>query len=104
MEGYTREQLEYVLNYVKQVYGSRDYKETTLAADSGVAQSTVSRLFNGRIEPTVDVLRKLCTGLGTNFEEVVRTPQRVAPYLLGYVATPLTGLSDDQDRELRKLV
>jgi transcriptional regulator with XRE-family HTH domain len=28
----------------------------------------------------------------------------VAPYLLGYLATPLTGLSDDQDRELRKLV
>src|ERR1035441_6478873 len=104
MEDYTKEQLEYVLNYVKQVYGSRDLKETTLASDSGVAQSTISRLFNGRIDPTVDVLRKLCMGLVTNFEEVVRTPQRAAPYLVGYLATPLAGLSDTQDRELRRLV
>ena len=104
MEHYRKEQLEYVLDYVRQVYGSRQLKQTVLAADSGIEQSTISRLFNGRMEPTVDVLRKLCAGLGTNFEEVVRTPQRAAPYLLGYLATPLTGLSDQQDRELRKLV
>lgn len=104
MEDYTKEQLEYVLNYIKQVYESRDLKQTTLAADSGIEQSTISRLFNDRMEPTVDLLRKLCTGLGTNFEEVVRTPQRVSPYLLGYLATPLTGLSDDEDRELRRVV
>jgi transcriptional regulator with XRE-family HTH domain len=104
MEDYTKEQLEYVLNYIKQVYESRDLKQTTLAADSGIEQSTISRLFNDRMEPTVDLLRKLCTGLGTNFEEVIRTPQRIAPYLLGYLATPLTGLSDDQDRELRRVV
>jgi transcriptional regulator with XRE-family HTH domain len=56
------------------------------------------------MEPTADILRKVCAGLGTNFEEVVRTPQRAAPYLLGYLATPLTGLSDRQDRELRRVV
>jgi transcriptional regulator with XRE-family HTH domain len=104
MEDYTREQLEYVLNYVKQVFRSRDLKETTLAGDSGIAQSTVSRLLTGKLEPTVDVLRKLCMGLGTNFEEVVQTPQRAAPYLLGYLATPLTGLTESEDHQLRKLV
>jgi transcriptional regulator with XRE-family HTH domain len=66
MEDYTKEQLEYVLNYIKQVYESRDLKQTTLAADSGIEQSIISRLFNDRMEPTVDLLRKLCTGLGTN--------------------------------------
>lgn len=104
MEHYTKEQLEYVLNYVRQVYESRQLKETVLASDSGLSQSTISRLFNGRMEPTADVLRKLCVGLGTNFEEVVKTPQRAAPYLLGYLATPLTSLSERQDRELRKVV
>src|ERR1035438_8357817 len=98
MEHYGKEQLEYVLNYVRQVYESRQLKQTTLAADSGVEQSTISRLFNERMEPTVDVLRKLCTGLGTNFEEIVRTPQRAAPFLLGYLATPLTGLTDQIGR------
>jgi transcriptional regulator with XRE-family HTH domain len=104
MEHYTKEQLGYVLNYVRQVYESRHLKQTVLAADSEVEQSTISRLFKGRMEPTAEILRKLCAGLGTNFEEVVRTPQRAAPYLLGYLATPLTGLSDRQDRELRRVV
>jgi len=104
MEHYTKDQLEYVLNYVRQVCVSRELKQTVLASDSGIEQSTISRVFNDRMEPTVDLLRKLCSGLGTNFEEVVRTPQRTAPFLLGYLATPLTGLSDQQDHELRKLV
>jgi hypothetical protein len=30
MEHYTREQLEYVLNYVRQVYESRQLKQTVL--------------------------------------------------------------------------
>ena len=104
MEEYTRGQLEYVLDYVKQVSQSRHLKQTVLEMDSGVPQPTISRLFAGQLEPTPELLRKLCMGLGTNFEEVVHTPERTVPYLLGYVATPLTGLSDAEDRELRRLV
>lgn len=104
MEHHSREQLEYVLNYVKRVFESRELKQTTLAADSSVEQSTISRLFNGHLEPSAELLRKLCRGLGTNFEEVVHSPQQAVPFLLGYLATPLTGLTDRQDVELRKLV
>lgn len=104
MEHHSREQLEYVLSYVKRVYASRDLKQVVLAMDSGIEQSTISRLFNGKMEPTVEVLRKLCMGLGTNFEEVIQAPYRAVPLLLGYLATPLTGLTGRQDEELRKLV
>jgi transcriptional regulator with XRE-family HTH domain len=104
MEHCTKGQLEYVLNYIKQVSQSRHLKQTVLEQDSGVPQPTISRLFGGQLDPTLDLLRKLCMGLGTNIEEVLHTPERSVPYLLGYVATPLTGLSDAEDRELRRLV
>jgi len=45
------------------VVKSLDGKQTALAAASGVPQTTISRLQNGKNPPDVETLRKLCIAL-----------------------------------------
>ena len=100
------EQLEYGLSYIMQVFSSRRLTQTQLAADSGVTQSTISKLFNrgqGQ-EPTFELLRKLCKGLGLNVDDVLHESDQTPDELLGYLATPLTGLPEVEDRERQKVV
>src|SRR5687767_10747284 len=105
MKELKQEQTEYAVGRLVQIAKSRDFTQTQLEKLSGVKQSTISKIFSGDdYTPSADVLTKLFRALGLKLTDILNESDRLPDEILGYLATPLTGLSDAADQELRRVV
>lgn len=103
--GFGPEQMAYAISILKQTKERRGLSHNQLSQVSGVAQSHISNILNRDAEPSIEVLNKLFRALGYPLEEILHEVQSDSPTELhGYLATPLTGLTDDEDRNLREIV
>jgi transcriptional regulator with XRE-family HTH domain len=111
MRELTKEQVEYAVAWLVRLIEIREVKQTWLAAQSGISQSTISKIQTGSKEPggekytpSEEVLTKLFRALGLKLSEILNESDSMAEEILGYLATPLTGLSAYEDQEVRKVV
>jgi transcriptional regulator with XRE-family HTH domain len=111
MKELTREQTESAVARLVQLIELRGIKQEVLAANSGMSQSTISKIMTGSKDlgsekyiPSEDVLKKLFNALGLKLNDILNESDRVGENIYGYLATPLTGLSPAQDAGLRKVV
>jgi transcriptional regulator with XRE-family HTH domain len=99
------EEIEYAISRLEAHMTSRGISQSELAELSGIEQSTISKILHRKQEPSLEYLQKLFTGLGLQFTDVLRdAADRVPKTLQGYLATPLTGLTDQQDASVRSVV
>ena len=100
-----KEEIEYAIGRLDAYMGTRGLNQCDLEELSGVEQSTISKILNRRQEPSLENLQKLFEGLGLQFTDVLRAAADHLPKILqGYLATPLTGLTDRQDASVRAVV
>jgi transcriptional regulator with XRE-family HTH domain len=111
MRELTREQIEYAVGRLVRLVESRGITQTQLEQASGVNQSTISKIFSGWQEPGADkyspseeVLTKLFAAIGLKLNNILNESDRFADHLVGYMATPLTGVSAAADKEIRRVV
>ncbi len=104
----SRERIEYAVARLDCVVTSRGITQTQLENLSGVSQGTISKTLRPQADdpyvPTEEVLGKLFQGLGLNLVEILNEPDCLPEKIIGYLATPLTGLADAQHKNLRKVV
>jgi transcriptional regulator with XRE-family HTH domain len=104
MKQLTKEQLEFAVGRLQQVVEYRELSQTQLEEVSGIAQSTISKIFKRTQDPSPENLRKLCRAIGVKLSDLTNEIELFSQELVGYLATPLSGLSVPEDTELRKLV
>jgi transcriptional regulator with XRE-family HTH domain len=104
MKQMTKEQLEFAVGRLHQLVEYRGLSQTQLEEVSGIAQSTISKIFKRTQDPSPDNLKKLCQAIGVKLSDLTNEIELFGHELVGYLATPLTGLSLEEDQELRKLV
>src|SRR5688572_5181713 len=112
MKELTQEQTEYAVGRFVRLMESRKYTQTQLEQISGVNQSTISKIASSRHDadgtdryrPSEEVLAKLFKAMGLKLSDILNESDRLPGEILGYLATPLTGLSDVADQELRRVV
>src|SRR5260370_42300562 len=98
MRGLKKEEIEYAIGRLEAYMRSRGLTQSDLGELSNVEQSTISKILLKKQEPSIDNLQKLFKGLGLQFTDVLRAAADHLPKTLqGYLATPLTGLTDQQD-------
>ena len=77
---------------------SRGLNQSDLEELSGVEQSTISKILHRKQEPSLENLQKLFGGQGLQLADVLTAAaERLPKVLQGYLATPLTGLTDQED-------
>ena len=90
-----REEIEYAIGRLEVYMTSRGLNQSDLEDLSGVEQSTISKILHRKQEPSLDNLQKLFGGLGLQLPDVLSAAaDRLPKILQGYLATPLTGLSE----------
>jgi transcriptional regulator with XRE-family HTH domain len=110
MKELTDEQLEFAVSRFVSIYQSRGMKQTELERLTGseVTQSTISKIVRPqdgeKYAPSVDVLQRLFKALGLPLEDILIESDHLPDEIVGYLATPLTGLSSEEDSELRRVV
>src|SRR5712691_11621262 len=111
MNELTREQTEYAVGRLVRLVEFRGLKQTQLEHVSGVNQSTISKILSSHQEtgtdtymPSGEILTKLFKALGLKLSDILNESDRIAEEILGYMATPLTGLSPAADNEVRNVV
>ena len=111
MRELTREQVEYAVGRLVRLVESRGTTQTQLEQASGGNQSTISKIFSGWQEPGADkytpseeILTKLFAAIGLKLNNILNESDRFADQLVGYMATPLTGISAAADKEIRRVV
>lgn len=111
MKELTREQTEYAVGRLVRLIEAREITQDDLEQLSGVSQSTISKIKNGWKEqgtekylPSADLLTKLFGAMGHRLGDILSESDRVGEEIHGYIATPLTGLSENQDSTVRHLV
>ena len=109
MKDLSKEQSEYAVSCFVSIYQSREIKQTELERISGVDQSTISKIVRSRDDgekytPSADVLQKLFQALGFKLADILSESDHLADEIVGYLATPLTGLSPKEDDEVRRVV
>src|ERR1700722_7084666 len=105
MRGLKTEEIAYATGRLEAYMASRGLNQSELAELSGVEQSTISKILHRKQEPSLENLQRLFEGLGLQFTDVLRAATDLVPRTLqGYLATPLTGLSDKQDASVRSIV
>src|SRR5258708_2830343 len=104
MKELTKEQLEFARGKLQLVIESRGLTQTQLEKWSGVKQSTISKILKRQQDPNIEVLKKLCRAIGLKLSDVLGEAESLGHEIIGYLATPLTGLSTVQDRKLLELV
>jgi transcriptional regulator with XRE-family HTH domain len=107
----TNEQVEYAVGRLERLIEARGITQTSLAAASGVKQSTISKIITGRKEagaekytPSKEVLTKLFLALGLPLADILHESDEVPEEILGYLATPLTGLTGPEESHLKTVV
>ncbi|MGB0065010.1 MAG: helix-turn-helix transcriptional regulator [Terracidiphilus sp.] len=84
---------------------SRDLSQIDFAKYSGVEQSTISKILARKQVPSPEILQRLFAGLGLQFTDVLRDAADCVPKILqGYLATPLTGLTEAEDASVGNVV
>ena len=111
MKELTNEQVEYAVGRLVRLIEFRDVKQPWLAEQAGINQSTVSKIITGwkesgaeKYKPSEQVLTKLFRALGLKLTDIFGESDTIADEILGYLATPLTGLPFAEDQEVRKVV
>ena len=105
MRDMKREEIEYAIGRLEVYMASRGLNQSDLEELSNVEQSTISKILHRKQEPSLENLQKLFEGLGLQFTDVIRAAaDRLPKNLQGYLATPLTGLTDQQDASVRAVV
>jgi transcriptional regulator with XRE-family HTH domain len=105
MESISPEQCEFAVEFLKSIKESRGYSQVEMEQLSSVDQSTISKILNGQMQPTTDTLIKLFDGLGVKLEHVLREAASTSNEIVGYLATPLTGVATGRtDLQLRRAV
>ena len=100
-----REEIEYAIGRLEVYMTSRGLNQSDLEDLSGVEQSTISKILHRKQEPSLDNLQKLFGGLGLQLPDVLSAAaDRLPKMLQGYLATPLTGLSEAEDASVRAVV
>jgi transcriptional regulator with XRE-family HTH domain len=100
-----KEELEYAIGRLDVYMTSRGLNQSDLEELSGVEQSTISKILHRKQEPSLDNLQKLFGGLGLQLVDVLTAAaERLPKVLQGYLATPLTGLTDQEDATVRDVV
>src|SRR5258708_16055859 len=107
----TKEQIEYAVGRLMRLVESRKIKQTQLELWSGVNQSTISKILSpsqeiagDRYTPSQEVLRKLFQALGQKLADIMVETERIAEEIIGYLATPLTGLTPNAEKEVKRVV
>jgi transcriptional regulator with XRE-family HTH domain len=108
MKELSNEQVEYAVICLVSICQSRGFKQKELERLSQVDQSTISKIIHPRdgekYTPSEDVLQKLFKALGFPLENILNESDHLVDEIVGYLATPLTGLSPQEDDELRRVV
>jgi transcriptional regulator with XRE-family HTH domain len=100
-----REEIEYAIGRLEVYMTSRGLNQSDLEEFSGVEQSTISKILHRKQEPSLENLQKLFGGLGLQLADVLRAAaDRLPKMLQGYLATPLTGLTEPEDLSVRAVV
>ena len=100
-----QEDIVYAVGRLEALMGSRDLNQSELAELSTVEQSTISKILKKRQDPSPEILQKLFEALGVQFADVLKAAADQLPKILqGYLATPLTGLTDREDASVRAVV
>jgi transcriptional regulator with XRE-family HTH domain len=100
-----KEEIEYAIGRLEVYMASRGLNQSDLEELSEVEQSTISKILHRKQEPSLENLQKLFGGLGLQFADVLRAAaDRLPKILQGYLATPLTGLTDQEDASVRAVV
>jgi transcriptional regulator with XRE-family HTH domain len=110
MRELSMEQIEYAIGRLVRLVEIRGVKQTQLEHASGVNQSTISKILSrsqdsaDHYTPSEEILRKLFQGLGLKLSDILNETDEIPDEILGYLATPLTGLDAKCDNELRRIV
>jgi len=111
MRELSMEQIEYAIGRLVRLVEFREIKQTQLEQQSGVNQSTISKILsraqdNGgdRYTPSEEVLRKLFQALGLKLTDILNESNSLSDEILGYLATPLTSVGRESDEKLRRVV
>jgi transcriptional regulator with XRE-family HTH domain len=98
-------EVEYLIGRLEALMVSRGLNESELDDLSGVKQPTISKILHRRQEPSIDVLEKLFTiGLGYQLSDILSAADHTTKVLNGYMATPMTGLSDEADVTVKNVI
>src|ERR1051326_8357944 len=100
------QQIDLAVTTLDRLMNSRGLSQTDLAQLSGVNQSTISKTITRSQVPSADLLRKLLQAIGLKLADVLNETDGLGHEILGYLATPLTGVVSDEkcDLELRRVV
>jgi transcriptional regulator with XRE-family HTH domain len=105
MRQLTIEQTEYAVGTLVRLVAHRGVTQTQLAQDTKVNQSTISKILNRTLEaPSEEMLAKLFKALGVNLNDILNEPDCLPEKILGYLATPLTALTEPAHKELHQVV
>lgn len=88
---------------VRQLRESKGLTKTRLSELSGVSQSFISAIEAGKKKPTVEVLGKICSGLGVSLPDFLVEDYQIDPDVL-YLAKLMRHLSDEEKKALIKYV
>jgi len=99
-------QIELAVTTLERIVDSRGLTQTELAQLSGVKQSTISKVKNRSQMPSEEILKKLFQAIGYKLSDVLNENDGRGYEILGYLATPLTGVVKDarSDSELKSVV
>jgi len=109
MKELSNQQAEYAVSCFVSIYQSREVKQVELERISGVDQSTISKIIHSRdggekYTASAEILQKLFQALGIKLSDILHESDHLADEIMGYLATPLTALTADEDEELRRVV
>jgi transcriptional regulator with XRE-family HTH domain len=99
MKELSKEKIEYAVTALKKIIEQRGLNQTQLEELSGVNQSTISKIFSRATDPSYEVLKKLYQASGLTLRSVLYDSDDFVHDLLGYLATPLTGVVQDSKAE-----
>ena len=93
------EQVKYAVTFLRDLMEKRGIKQTALGNDSGVAQSEISKILHSEKTPSLEQLSKLYKALGFKLSEILHGIDDSPEEILGYLATPLTAVVADGNKE-----
>lgn len=92
-----------IANRVRQLRESKGLTKTRLAELSGVSQSFISAIEAGQKKPTVEVLGKICSGLGVSLPDFLIEGYEIDPDAI-YLSKLMKHLSEEEKQALIKYV
>lgn len=104
MSALSAEQKAFAVALLEQVVRARELTQTQLQALSDVPQSQISKIRSQQVQPTEEVLRKLFEAVGLKLEDALHEAPTSSGELVGYLATPLTGLDSQAEIERDRVV